>query len=310
MRSLVVPPGPRTRTTVRGLSSVGSWPARNSRGVDPCYGPPYRARGFDRLLAAARAGQSGVLVVRGEPGVGKSALLGYAPEAASSSRITRAAGVESEMELAYAGLHQLCAPLLDALKRLPAPQQDALATAFGLSSGTPRTGFSSLWRANRALGHGPGEAASLLDRRCSGRRCLGAGPGLRGVPLVDRWNPAWIDPLLAVHGKEGADRYEESRFPPEVWLFGLAASHGARLRFGSGDRCVCDRQGLGGGLNELYDVVGVRHHRDVVGRDFDCRCTHARWRTAARRQRGSLGRHRRPSTRRAATSRREPSSRR
>ena len=135
MRSLVVPPGPRTRTTVRGLSSVGSWPARNSRGVDPCYGPPYRARGFDRLLAAARAGQSGVLVVRGEPGVGKSALLGYAPEAASSSRITRAAGVESEMELAYAGLHQLCAPPLDALKRLPAPQQDALATAFGLSSG-------------------------------------------------------------------------------------------------------------------------------------------------------------------------------
>jgi hypothetical protein len=97
--------------------------------------------GLDRLLAAARAGQSGVLVVRGEAGVGKSALLGYAPEAASEFRVTRAAGVESEMELAYAGLHQLCAPLLDGLDRLPAPQQDALATAFGLSSGTPPDRF-------------------------------------------------------------------------------------------------------------------------------------------------------------------------
>ena len=95
----------------------------------------------DRLLEAARAEHSAVLVVRGEAGVGKSALLGYALETASEFRVTQAAGVESEMELAYAGLHQLCAPLLDGLGRLPAPQRVALQTAFGLCSGTPPDRF-------------------------------------------------------------------------------------------------------------------------------------------------------------------------
>jgi DNA-binding CsgD family transcriptional regulator len=91
---------------------------------------------LDRLLEAARGGHSGVLVVRGEAGVGKSALLEYAREAASEFRVTQAAGVESEMELPFAGLHQLCATLLDRLDRLPPPQRDALGTAFGLTSGT------------------------------------------------------------------------------------------------------------------------------------------------------------------------------
>ena len=83
----------------------------------------------------ARAGQSGVLVLRGEAGIGKSALLDYAAERAEGCRVLRAAGVEWEMELPFAGLHQLCAPLLDGCERLPAPQRDALATAFGLSAG-------------------------------------------------------------------------------------------------------------------------------------------------------------------------------
>ena len=91
---------------------------------------------LDRLLEAARGGHSGVLVLRGEAGVGKSALLEYTREAASEFRVTQAAGVESEMELPFAGLHQLCATLLDRLDRLPPPQRDALGTAFGLTSGT------------------------------------------------------------------------------------------------------------------------------------------------------------------------------
>ena len=91
---------------------------------------------LDRLLEAAGGGHSRVLVVRGEAGVGKSALLEYAREAASEFRVTQAAGVESEMELPFAGLHQLCATLLDRLDRLPPPQRDALGTAFGLTSGT------------------------------------------------------------------------------------------------------------------------------------------------------------------------------
>jgi DNA-binding CsgD family transcriptional regulator len=96
---------------------------------------------LDRLLKDVRAGQSQVLVVRGEPGVGKSALLDYVAQLASGFRLLRAAGNEYEMELAYAGLHQLCAPLLDLRERLPEPQRDALETAFGLSAKPPPDRF-------------------------------------------------------------------------------------------------------------------------------------------------------------------------
>jgi DNA-binding CsgD family transcriptional regulator/tetratricopeptide (TPR) repeat protein len=90
---------------------------------------------LDGLLAAVRVGESRVLVVRGEPGVGKSALLEYAAGGASGCRVARAAGVQSEMELAFAGLHQLCGPMLDRVDRLPAPQRDALSVAFGVRAG-------------------------------------------------------------------------------------------------------------------------------------------------------------------------------
>jgi DNA-binding CsgD family transcriptional regulator/tetratricopeptide (TPR) repeat protein len=82
-----------------------------------------------------RAGQGRALVVRGEPGVGKTALLDYLAERASRCLVARAAGVQSEMELAFAGLHQLCAPMLDHAESLPDPQREALRTAFGLSAG-------------------------------------------------------------------------------------------------------------------------------------------------------------------------------
>src|SRR5579864_2470864 len=87
------------------------------------------------LLDAARAGRSGVLVMRGEPGVGKTALLEYAVESAAGLRVARVAGVESEMELAFAALQQLCAPMLDKLAGLPDPQREALGVAFGLNTG-------------------------------------------------------------------------------------------------------------------------------------------------------------------------------
>jgi DNA-binding CsgD family transcriptional regulator len=90
---------------------------------------------LDRLIEMVRAGESRVLVVRGEPGVGKTALLDYLADQAHGCRVMRAAGVQSEMELAFAGLHQLCAPIVDHLGRLPEPQRDALRTAFGLSPG-------------------------------------------------------------------------------------------------------------------------------------------------------------------------------
>ena len=92
-------------------------------------------------MATVRQGQSRVLVVRGEAGVGKTALLEYVVEHAAGCRIARAAGVESEMELAFAGLQQLCAPFLDHLERVPGPQRDALSTAFGQSAGEPPDRF-------------------------------------------------------------------------------------------------------------------------------------------------------------------------
>jgi DNA-binding CsgD family transcriptional regulator len=98
-------------------------------------------RVIDGMLATVRGGQSQVLVVRGEPGVGKTALLEHAVASASGFRVARATGVESEMELPFAGLHQLCGPMLDRLAVLPEPQREALATVFGLHAGSPPDRF-------------------------------------------------------------------------------------------------------------------------------------------------------------------------
>ena len=92
-------------------------------------------------MVETRAGQSRVLVLRGEAGIGKTALLGYLSAVAQGCQIARIAGVESEMELAYAGLHALCAPMLGRLRQLPMPQRDALNTAFGMSVGPPPDRF-------------------------------------------------------------------------------------------------------------------------------------------------------------------------
>ncbi|MGY1616556.1 ATP-binding protein [Geodermatophilus sp. SYSU D00691] len=93
------------------------------------------------LVAAAKAGRSQVLVLRGEAGIGKTALLDFLLERAAGCRVARASGVESEMELAFAGLHQLCSPYLHRLEALPVPQRAALCTAFGLQPGAPPDRF-------------------------------------------------------------------------------------------------------------------------------------------------------------------------
>ncbi len=90
---------------------------------------------LDGLLGDLRSGRGRALVVRGEAGAGKSALLEYVAGAAAGMRVARAAGVESEMELAFASLQLLCAPLLGRLESLPVPQRDALGVAFGLRAG-------------------------------------------------------------------------------------------------------------------------------------------------------------------------------
>ncbi|MBV9681439.1 MAG: ATP-binding protein, partial [Solirubrobacterales bacterium] len=90
---------------------------------------------LDAVVDAVRRGEGRSLVVRGEAGIGKTALLEYLARSAPDLTVLRAVGVESEMELAYAGLHQICASLLDRLDRLPTPQRQALEIAYGLSVG-------------------------------------------------------------------------------------------------------------------------------------------------------------------------------
>jgi DNA-binding CsgD family transcriptional regulator len=90
---------------------------------------------LDRLIEAVRAGESRALVLCGEAGAGKTALLDYLAGHALGCRVVRAVGVQSDMELAFAAVHQLCAPMLGHLERLPGPQREALSTAFGMSAG-------------------------------------------------------------------------------------------------------------------------------------------------------------------------------
>src|SRR5689334_1331774 len=98
---------------------------------------------LDRLVEAVRGGEGRALVVRGDPGVGKTVLLEHLAGRARGAgcQVARAAGVQSEMELAFAGLHQLCAPMLDHVGRIPVPQRDALQTAFGVAAGPPPDRF-------------------------------------------------------------------------------------------------------------------------------------------------------------------------
>src|SRR3954467_5694582 len=111
-----------------------------SRLREPGGGPRLRGRAkecalLDELVSAIRRGESRSLVLRGEAGIGKTALLDYLIASAPDATVVRAVGVQSDMELGFASLHQLCGPLLDGLEGLPAPQRQAIEIVFGLSAG-------------------------------------------------------------------------------------------------------------------------------------------------------------------------------
>lgn len=138
----------------------------------------------DQLVASVRAGPSRALVLRGEAGVGKSALLEYLVRHASGCGIARAVGVESEMELAYAGLQQLCATFLDHLEHLPGPQRGALGTAFGLRAGDAPdrflVGLAVLSLLSDIAEKRP--LVCIVDDGAVARRGLRADAGLRCAP--------------------------------------------------------------------------------------------------------------------------------
>ena len=150
---------------------------------------------LDELLEAVRSGKSRALVVRGEPGVGKTALLEYAVESASDLRVARAFGFDSEMELAFAALLQVCAPMLDRLERLPKPQRDALSTAFGLMSGPSPDRFlvalAALGLLSEAAAKQPLlcviDNAQSLDRASAQSRCSPSSTSARATRSAPPW---------------------------------------------------------------------------------------------------------------------------
>jgi hypothetical protein len=145
-----------------------------SRGPDrptTLLGRRTECEALDAVLADASAGESRAIILRGDPGVGKSALLGYVSDRAAAWHVATVVGVESEMELDYSGLHQLCAPMLDRLDGLPGPQRDALATGTGLrnpgrSSGARAASAGAVPKLTSAR-HAGGRGASLMRRLIS-----------------------------------------------------------------------------------------------------------------------------------------------
>ena len=124
------------QTGPRLLAGIGAGAARAR-----LFGRRAECEALEAVLDDAFAGESRVLILRGEAGIGKSALLGHVVDRLGGWRVARAVGVESEVELAYSGLHQICVPILDLVERLPDPQRDALTTVFGLRAGTPPDRF-------------------------------------------------------------------------------------------------------------------------------------------------------------------------
>ena len=143
---------------------------------------------LDQVIGAVRSGESRALVLHGEAGVGKTALLDYLAGRAHDCQVTRVVGVQSEMELAFAGLHQLCAPALDLLGQLPAPQCEALRTVFGISAGPPPDMFLIGLAVLSLLSEAAERAATGVPGRrpAVARSVLGADPRVRGAPAGRR----------------------------------------------------------------------------------------------------------------------------
>jgi hypothetical protein len=195
---------------------------------------------LDGVVTELRAGRSQVWVLRGEAGIGKTALLDYLAAQAADCHVVRTAGIESEMEFAYAGLHQFCLPLLRGLEGLPAPQRAALSVAFGLQSGAAPDRFMVGLAVLGLLS----EAAEERPQVC----------------LVD--DAQWLDQVTAqtlgfvarrlmaervamVFGLRGGGDATVLAGLPEVALGGLAAGDARALLdsvlLGRVDEQVCDR---------------------------------------------------------------------
>jgi hypothetical protein len=189
---------------------------------------------LDELVAAIRRGESRSLVLRGEAGIGKTALLEYLIASASDLTIVRAVGVQSDMELAFASLHQLCGPLLDRLDRLPAPQRDALRIVFGLSAGpAPDRFFVGL------------AVLSLLSEAAEQRPLLCVVDDAQWLDQASALTMAFVarrllaDPVGLVFAAR--EQVDELQYLPELQVQGLRSGDACAL-FGSAVRFRFDER--------------------------------------------------------------------
>src|SRR5216684_2538150 len=177
------------------------------------------------LLEGVRHGLSGTLVLRGEPGIGKTALLEHMIDAATDFQVVRALGIESEMKLGFAGLHQLVVPFLPQLNRLPVPQRDALASVFGLLAGTPPDRFQVGLATLTLLADAASKKALLCLVDDAQWLDIESSEVLAFVArrlIADR-----IALLFAV--REPAERGTALTGLPELWIDGLHAKDARRL---------------------------------------------------------------------------------
>ena len=233
------------------------------------YGRGGEQAAIERLLRSARAGVGGALVLRGEPGIGKSALLGLAAAAAGDFSVLRAAGVEAESGLAYATLHQLLHPVLDGAGRLPAAQADALRAAFGLREADVPGRFLVAVAVLALLS----EVASDRPVLCVVDDAqLADGPSMEALAFVARRLEA--DPVaLLVAVREGEGREVDTTGMPELPLSGLDPPSsatllqercGANLAPAVGDTLA---RSAGGNPLALIEAADSLTERQLAGRD-------------------------------------------
>jgi hypothetical protein len=173
---------------IDGIDAAAVLPGSGRQGRRAPLGRAGEAAALDRVLTAVRDGVSGSLVLRGPAGIGKTTLLDWVAGQADDMRVARVAGVESEMDLAFAGLHQLLVPFLDGMERLPDPQCRALGLAFGMSVGSaPDRFLVSLAKLTLIT-----EAASWPDEQiaaeleCSADRARSRGGWASGAAFLER----------------------------------------------------------------------------------------------------------------------------
>ena len=244
---------------------------------------------LDRLVEAVRGGQSRALVLRGDPGVGKTALLDYLARRASGCHVARVSGVQSEMELAFAGLHQLGAPMLSRAEHLPAPQRDALRTAFGQAAGPPpdrfMVGLAILSLLSEVAGEQPlvcliddmqwldqasAQALGFVARRLAADpvglvfAVREPGPELAGLPELEigglgRERRAGAAGLSAGRAARrsgpGPDRCGDAGQPP-----GAARTTARAVAFGAGGRVRAARGDIAVGADRRRASVGSWRH--------------------------------------------------